>query len=68
LKHASQAEAKAAAAGHKGVEVFIKAPNVGKEQLLDFGRKGGLSQIPNQGTVTAINVLTKDGWVRFIGK
>jgi hypothetical protein len=67
LKHASKAEAQAGNAGYHEVEVFIRAPNVGKDQLLDFGRKGPLSQIPNQGTIEAINVLTKDGWVRFIG-
>lgn len=67
LKAASKAESQANKAGEKGVELFIRATNVRKDQLLDFGRKGPLSQIPNQGTIDAINVLTKDGWVRFIG-
>jgi RHS repeat-associated protein len=66
LRHASAAEAQAKAAGYKGVEVFIKAVNVGKTQLLDFALKGPLTKIPKQGIVSAINVLTKDGWTRFI--
>lgn len=66
LKHASKAESQAKNAKYSGVEVFIKAENVGSKELLDFAQKGPLSQIPKQGTVNAINVLTKDGWVRFI--
>jgi hypothetical protein len=72
LRYASQAEEKARGL-YSGVEVFIKAPNVGAAELLDFARKGlsmgegGIIQITKQGTVSAINVLTKDGWVRFPG-
>jgi hypothetical protein len=68
LHHASQAEAEAKAAGYKAVEVFIEARNIAAEVLLDFGRKGGLVQIPFQGTVRQISVLTRDGWVIFPGK
>jgi hypothetical protein len=70
LRHASAAEAQAKAAGYAGVELFIKAENVELAKLLDFaskgGLKGGLSKIPTQGIISAINVLTKNGWVRFI--
>lgn len=66
LRHASVAEAQAKAAGYTGVEVFIKAENIGATQLLDFALKGALTKIPRQGIVSAINVLTKGGWVRFI--
>ncbi|MCG8425600.1 MAG: hypothetical protein MJE77_47580, partial [Proteobacteria bacterium] len=67
LRHASKAEASAAKAGFSGVEVFIQAPNVSAARLLDFARGGGLSQIPTQGTVSAINVFTGNGVVRIIG-
>jgi hypothetical protein len=68
LKHASKAEKQAKNAGYSNVEVFIKAtsPQIGKKELLEFAHKGGLIQIPNQGTVSAINVLTNDGWTRII--
>ena len=68
LRHASQAEAKARKAGVSDVEVFIKAPNVSTQSLLDFGNSGPLGQIPSQGTVSAINVLTANGWVRFVAR
>jgi hypothetical protein len=32
-----------------------------------FFVSGPLVQIPNQGTISAVNVLTKDGWLRFPG-
>jgi hypothetical protein len=63
LTKASEAEQKALNAGYSGVDVFIKAPNVGAQALVDFASKGPLVQIPSQGTVSVINVLTKDGWV-----
>lgn len=66
LKHASVAESQALNAGYKGVELFVKAPNVGQKELLDFVQKGPLSKIPGQGIISAINVLTRDGWVRVI--
>lgn len=66
LKHASVAESQALKAGYKGVELFEKAPNVGQKELLDFVQKGPLSKIPGQGIISAINVLTRDGWVRIV--
>ena len=66
LSHASRAEKSAKAAGYVGVEVFIKAPNVEAAKLLGFINGGPLAKIPTQGTVKAINVLTKDGWIRII--
>ncbi|WP_437776708.1 RHS repeat domain-containing protein [Sorangium sp. So ce1097] len=63
LTHASKAEAKAAKASYSGVRLFIEAPNVGKEALLDFASKGPLSKIPTQGTISEIHVLTQNGWV-----
>lgn len=65
LHHASRAEGQAARAGYSGVEVFIRAPNVRLRALLEFARRGGLSAIPSQGSVSAISVLTADGWVRI---
>jgi hypothetical protein len=67
LRHASKAEAQAASAGHSGVEIFIRAPNMQPGALLDFARNGPLTAIPNQETVSAINVLTGGGWVRIVG-
>jgi hypothetical protein len=66
LPHASKAEAQAAKAGAVGTELFIKAENVGRLQLLDFAANGGLTQIPRQGTISSINVLTSEGWVRIV--
>jgi hypothetical protein len=66
LTHASRAEAQAKAAGYVGVEVFIKAENVGAAKLLDFIRSGPLAKIPTQGVVAAISILTKDGWIRIV--
>jgi len=66
LRHASVAEAQAKAAGYKGVELFIKAANVAEKPLLDFALHGPLTRIPGQGVISAINILTKDGWVRII--
>ena len=67
LRKASEAESQASRAGYSGVELFIKAPNVGEAQLLDFARKGPLVEIPNQGTISSITVFTRDGVVRLLG-
>jgi RHS repeat-associated protein len=67
LRHASKAEKSAQKAGFSGVELFLKAPNVGKAQLLDFAGEGPLTAIPNQGTISSVNVFTRDGVVRVIG-
>jgi hypothetical protein len=67
LKSASKAEKQAHASGYKGVELFIEAKNIKAETLLDFAKNGTLSKIPNQGIIKAINVLTANGWVRFVG-
>ena len=67
LRHASKAESQALKAGYRRVELFIEAPNVRAANLLDFAGKGNLSQIPNQGTISSINILTEDGWVQIIG-
>ena len=63
LRHASVAEKQIVKAGHHGVDVYIKAPNVAKDALTDFVRNGPLGMIPRQGTVTGVHVLTRDGWV-----
>ena len=63
LKHASKAEAQAANSGYKGVDLYIRAPAVGRQPLLDFAGKGGLAKIPTQGTIRSIHVYTSDGWV-----
>jgi hypothetical protein len=63
LKHASKAEAQALNAGYKGVDLYIRAPNVARQPLLDFAAKGGLAKIPTQGTIQSIHVYTSDGWV-----
>ncbi|WP_437722030.1 RHS repeat domain-containing protein [Sorangium sp. So ce861] len=63
LTHASKAEKQAAKASYSGVRLFIEAPNVGKEALLDFASKGPLSRIPTQGVISEIHVLTQNGWV-----
>jgi hypothetical protein len=53
----------AKAAGYSDVQLFIKAPNVTKEGLLDFAQTGPLTRIPTERTISEINVMTKDGWV-----
>jgi hypothetical protein len=73
LKTASRAERLAKNAGFTGVELFIKATHLEWKQVidfarqgpltLDFARKGPLLQIPKQGTISTINILTKDGWL-----
>jgi len=63
LKHASKAETQAKNAGYSGVDLYIEAPNVQSTSLQEFASKGGLSAIPNQGTISKIYVQTKDGWV-----
>lgn len=65
LKHVSKAEQQASKAGYKGVGVYVKAKNLSSDQLIDFASKGGLKDIPKQGTVDEINVETADGWVRI---
>jgi hypothetical protein len=67
LKHASSAERSAKNAGYSGVELFVDAPGVSLTDLVDFGMKGPLSQIPSQGTIASIYVRTGDGWVLFPG-
>jgi hypothetical protein len=34
---------------------------------LDFAQSGPLSSIPHQGTISSINVFTRDGVVRLLG-
>ena len=67
LTRASQAESQARNAGYTGVELFIRARNVRASTLLDFVRQGPLMNIPQQGTISAINVDTADGWIRIPG-
>lgn len=62
LKRASEAERSAFNAGFDGVDLYIDAPNVGRNALADFASKGPLSQIPGQGTIRSIYVQTSDGW------
>lgn len=60
---AVQAGRKAANAGVSGVEVFIRAPGVSSEAIFS----GPIKNILNQQTsLSAINILTADGWVRII--
>ncbi len=70
-RYASQAEAKALKAGYTNVEVFISAKQLSANDVINYsplrGSGNPLSQIPSQGVVKTINVLTKDGWVRFVG-
>jgi len=50
-------------AGFTGVEVFIKAPRVGAEAVLNGPIKNIILQQPS---LSAINVFTADGVVRII--
>lgn len=65
LKHASNAESQAANAGFSGVELFINAPKVNLEILIDFPNTGPLSLIPKQGIISIVNIKTADGWLRL---
>lgn len=67
LSNASKAERQARNAGYTGVELFIEAPNVSSSSLTDFASNGGLTQIPDQGTISSITVFTGDGVVRIVG-
>ncbi|MGB6059368.1 MAG: hypothetical protein WBF71_14010, partial [Microthrixaceae bacterium] len=51
LRHASRAEASAANAGYRGVEVFIDASSVSRSTIVG---NQGLAAIPAQGTVSSI--------------
>ncbi len=68
LRWASQAEKKARKAGVEGLEVYVDAPNVNRERLVDFATNGPLTEIPFQGTVKSIYVRAADGWVVFPGR
>jgi hypothetical protein len=68
VRHASQAEAKAAKAGYSGVDLYVKAPNVNSAALIDFSSKGPLLVMPRQGIISNIFVLTRDGWVMVGGR
>ncbi len=67
LSEASRAERQGRKFGYSDVELFIKATNVNTDSLLDFIPKGPLAQIPNQGTIAAINIRTADDWIRIVG-
>jgi hypothetical protein len=69
LKRASSAEAKARSANYSGVELFVRAPQVSMEKLIEFAEGGNaaLAKIPTQGTISGITVLTRDGWLRIPG-
>lgn len=54
-------------AGYLGVELFISAKGVRAQELLKFAHNGPLVDIPNEGIISAINVLTQDGWIRIVG-
>jgi hypothetical protein len=54
---------KALDAGATDVEVFIEASRVSSEAVLN----GPISNVlKEQTSLKAVNILTKDGWVRFI--
>lgn len=60
---ALQAGRNAENAGINGMAVFIRAPNVSKEAVLN----GPISKIlTQQASLSTINILTKNGWVRII--
>ncbi|MEZ6121518.1 MAG: hypothetical protein R3C28_33855, partial [Pirellulaceae bacterium] len=68
LTAASKAETSARNAGHKDVEVFIEAENIPVFLLAEFTRNGPLTDIPLQGTISRISVLTADGWYVIPGR
>lgn len=58
-----QAGQKAANAGVQGLEVFVRAPNISSEAVFN----GPVQNILNQQTsISAVNVITKDGWIRIV--
>ncbi len=63
-----RAEESARRAGYSGVGVYVEAPNIGREELLDFGRQGVVPRILDRGIVRSVWVLTRDGWVVFPGR
>lgn len=70
LHHASKAEAQSEKAGHVGVHLFVEAQNVSAADLLDFARGGNraLLEIPSQGVISRVDVLTSGGWVTLPGR
>jgi hypothetical protein len=67
LRYASSAERSAANAGYSGVELYVDAPELAKDRLIDFGLNSPLNQIPHQGVISAIYVNTEGGWVVYPG-
>jgi hypothetical protein len=63
-----RAETQAQNAGYRGVDVYVEAPNIASATLLDFGRRGVVPRIIDNGVVGSIWVLTRDGWVVFPGR
>jgi RHS repeat-associated protein len=65
LTDATRAERKAKNAQYRDLELFIEARNVPMDGLIEFASAGPLVEIPKQGIISAINVLTMDGWLRI---
>ncbi len=58
----------AANTGFFDIEVFVRAKNVAAQDILTKpGVLGKITSIAQGGTVSAVNVLTSNGWLRIIG-
>jgi len=71
LIKAADAADEAAAAGYRGIELVIDAPNVPKNVMLDFitnNPTGGLANIPQEGIFKSITIMCKDGRAIVLAK
>jgi RHS repeat-associated protein len=64
LSHAARSASQVANAGYTGVDLYIAAPNVSINNLVDVR---GLARIPTEGPIGAIYVDAADGWLVFPG-
>jgi hypothetical protein len=56
------------ASGYSGLSLFIRAPNVDRDQLVDFARNGPLVTLTQGPTIHSVDVLVSGGqWVHIEG-
>ena len=72
LDRLQEARDEAADAGYFGVELFVSAKNIRASALLAVEDSRGaivratIESYPRQGILKTVNILTADGWLRFV--
>ncbi len=62
-----EAQTAAANAGQFGAELFVSAKNINPLDLLgNADIRGVIESVPRQGIIKAVNILTTNGWIRFV--